>query len=95
MSYSSNRLVELEFGTKGSMEVEDGYIKLPDAYVSGETEEISFDVINNGLLTSKGYKYSVYEVAADGSEKLIANDEVDAVLGSGEVQNVIVPWEIP
>lgn len=95
MSYSSNRLVELEFGTKGSMEVEDGYIKLPDAYVSGETEEISFDVINNGLLTSKGYKYSVYEVAADGSEKLIANDEVDAVLGSGEVQNVIVPWEVP
>lgn len=95
MSYSPNRLVELEFGTKGSMEVEDGYIKLPDAYVSGETEEISFDVINNGLLTSKGYKYSVYEVAADGSEKLIANDEVEAVLGSGEVQNVVVPWEIP
>ena len=95
MSYSPNRLVELEFGTMGSMEVEDGYIKLPDAYVSGETEQIEFDIINNGLLTSKGYKYSVYEVAADGSEKLIANDEVEAALGSGETQNVIVPWEIP
>lgn len=94
MSYSENSLVELEFTTKGSMEVEDGYVKLPDRLESGKMEEISFDVINQGLLVSKGFRYGVYQIQ-NGTETFVDGGEVTAALGSGEKQKVTALWEIP
>lgn len=94
MSYSKNKLVEMEFTTTGSIEVEDGCINLPKQLESGRTEEVSFDVVNQGLLTAKGFQYGVYQVQ-NGTETFIDGGEVIASLGSGEKRKVTALWEVP
>ncbi len=94
MSYSANKLVEIEFETMGSIEVDEGYIKLPDTLASGEVGRIEFDVVNNGLLTSEGFQYRVYQVK-DGAQTLVDSGEEETVLGSGETQKVTAFWDIP
>ena len=94
MSYSANKLVEIEFETMGSIEVDEGYIKLPDTLASGEVGRIEFDVVNNGLLTSEGFQYRVYQVK-DGAQTLVDSGEEETVLSSGETQKVTAFWDIP
>lgn len=94
MSYSRNKLVEIEFETKGSIEVEDGYIRLPDSLISGETGHVTFDVVNNGLLAAEGFEYRMYQIQK-GAQTLVDSGEVKTTLNSGETKQVTAFWEIP
>lgn len=94
IQYSENNLVEIEFETKNSMELRGGLINLPNQFVAGATENISFAVENAGLLTSKGFDYQVVQVT-NGKETEIASEHVDAVLNAGESMDITVPWTIP
>lgn len=94
IQYSNNKLVEMEFETKSSMDVKGGLVSLPNELVAGATENITFAVENAGLLASKGFDYQVVQVT-DGKETEIASEHVDAVLYSGESMDISVPWTIP
>lgn len=94
IQYSKNALVEMEFGTTNSMEIQNDLINLPDQFVAGTTDSITFAVENTGLLTSKGFDYQVVQVT-DGKETEIASNHRDDALRAGESVNITVPWTIP
>ncbi len=94
IQYSKNNLVEIDFETKNSLEVRNGTINLPGQLVAGQTDRISFDVENTGLLTSKGFDYEVVQIA-DGKETEIASGHEDVSLIAGESVGISVPWTVP
>lgn len=94
IQYGANQLVEIEFGTANSLEVKDGMIILPTQMVGGETDQISFGVKNNGLLTAAGFDYTVSQISGD-REIVIDKNHVETSLDAGESTEVTVPWKIP
>lgn len=88
-----NKLVEIEFETVNSLELKNGEITLPDRLVEGETDMLTFDVINDGLLTAKGFDYKV-TLKQDGKETEIGSGHVDKELEAGDSEKVIVPWKM-
>ncbi len=94
IQYGENQLVEIEFGTTNSLEVENDLLTLPSRLVAGETDQISFEVKNNGLLDTTGFDYTVGFVL-DGRETVIEQKHLDASLAAGESMEVIVPWTVP
>ena len=94
IQYSANKLVEIEFGTANSLEIRDGIITLPRQLAGGETDQISFEVKNDGLLTATGFDYTVSQVNG-GKETVIEKNHVKTSLDAGECTEVTVPWRIP
>lgn len=94
IQYGENQLVEIEFGTTNSLEVKDELITLPSHLVAGETDQLSFEVLNTGLLDASGFDYTVSWVS-DGKGTVIEQKHVDAALAAGESTEVIVPWTVP
>lgn len=94
IQYGENQLVEIEFGTTNSLEVKDELITLPSHLVAGETDQLSFEVLNTGLLDASGFDYTVSWVSG-GKETVIEQKHVDAALAAGESMEVIVPWTVP
>lgn len=94
IQYGSNQLVEMEFGLKNSLEVQDDDIILPLWLAGGQTENLSFVVENNGLMDAKGFDYKVSCIKG-GTETEIESGHKDIVLESGGVTEVLVPWKMP
>ena len=94
IQYGKNQLVEIEFKTADSLEIKDDVINIPTNLAAGEKSNISFEVINNGLLTSKGFDYTVTQVT-NGTETEISTGHMDTALDSCESIEVFVPWTIP
>lgn len=94
IQYGANKLVEIEFETTNSLEVKDDMIKLPTQLAGGETDQIAFEVENNGLLTATGFDYVVSQISG-GKETIIDENHMDVSLGAGESISVTVPWKIP
>lgn len=94
IQYGENQLVEIEFGTTNSLEVKDELITLPAHLVAGETDQLSFEVLNTGLLDSSGFDYTA-SLVSGGKETVIEQKHVDIELAAGESTEVIVPWTVP
>lgn len=90
----SNSLVELEFVPENSLAVKSENIGLPSEYVAGARNKISFDVINEGLLTTKGYEVKVTQ-SKNGSETEIYSEVRNDVIDAGEESNVEFYWDVP
>lgn len=94
IQYGANQLVEMEFGLKNSLEVQDDDIILPTRLAGGETEYLSFVVENNGLMDAKGFDYKVSSVKG-GNETEVESGHKDIVLETGGTTELTVPWKIP
>jgi len=94
IQYGENKLVEIEFGTINSMKVKGDLINLPAALESGGQGQITFNIVNDGLSTCKGYDYTVSQVKG-GKETEIAKEHRDAELSAGESEEVVAAWDIP
>lgn len=94
IQYGENQLVEIAFGTTNSLQVKNDLITLPSHLVAGETDQLSFEVLNTGLLDATGFDYTVSCVSG-GRETMIEQKHVDALLAAGESAEVIVPWTVP
>lgn len=94
IQYGENKLVEIEFGTTNSMKVKGDLINLPVALEAGEQGQITFNVINDGISTCKGYDYSIVQVKG-GKETEIAKGHSDTELSAGESEEVMEVWDIP
>ncbi len=94
IQYGENQLVEIEFGTTNSLEVKNELITLPQHLVAGETDQLSFEVFNTGLLDASGFDYTVSWVSG-GRETVIEQKHVDTALAAGESTQVLVPWTVP
>lgn len=94
IQYGENQLVEIEFGTTNSLEVKNEMITLPAHLVAGETDQLSFEVLNSGLLDASGFDYTASWVSG-GKETVIEQKHVDIELAAGESTEVIVPWTVP
>ena len=91
---SSNQLVEIEFAPASSLAIVDERVSLPGYYVSGNTEDVTFEVLNDGLLTSTGFDVTLSEVKG-GAETVIYQESYDIELDSGESCEIRIPWTIP
>ncbi len=77
----------------GAVDVEN--IEISDATpVEGETVNITFEAVNNGLTYAAGYTVGVY-AEKDGKSELIKTIESDTNLIPGEKENYLVEWEAP
>ena len=94
MQYGTNQIVEIECEATDSLVLEEDAITLPTRLVGGETDQLSFEVRNNGLLDAKGFDYTVSKVTG-GAETVIGQGHSDVVLKSCESVSVSVPWTIP
>lgn len=94
IQFSPNKLVEIDFGTKGSVEVVNGNVDFPSSFISGNEENIYFTVENNGLLTANGYDIVVKSVV-NGSETIFFTDSYNQLLKGGCRVDYIIPWTVP
>ena len=94
IQYGANKLVEIAFGTTNSLKVKDDMINLPTQLAQGETDQITFEVENNGLLTANGFDYVVSQISG-GKETVIDENHKDISLDAGESIGVTVSWKIP
>ncbi len=91
--YGKNELIEIKFSPRGSLEF-DGKIALPENMVAGNTENLGFTVVNNGLLTTTGYDYTV-SLVKDGEKTLIESGTRDVALATAESDTVELSFKIP
>ncbi len=89
-----NQLVEIEFSPKGSVSVMNDAVILPQSLVKNTTENIIFTVQNEGLITTKGFDYTVSTVK-NGVRTVIASESLDVHLGTAETYKITLPWNIP
>lgn len=94
MQYGTNQIVEMECETTDSLVLEENAITLPTRFVGGETDQLSFEVRNNGLLTARGFDYTVSQVTGE-TETVIGQGHSDAALESGESISLTMPWTVP
>ena len=92
--YGTNQLVEIDFQPMGSLGIVNDNIDLPARLISGDTEFISFQVENEGLLTASGFDVTVTQVSGD-TETVIYKDSIEQILHSSDSCEVTFPWQIP
>jgi len=93
IAFGPNSLVEIDYATIDSVEI-DGAVLLPSNMTAGDYENISFSVINNGLLPAEGFRVKVTQLV-DGKETEIMSDTVNTVLEAMEKTEVIAAWNVP
>lgn len=94
MQYGTNQIVEIDCDTTDSLVLEEDAITLPTRFVGGETDQLSFEVKNNGLLAARGFDYTVTQITG-ATETVIRQGHSDAVLESGESVSLAMPWTVP
>ncbi|MCM1237224.1 MAG: Ig-like domain-containing protein, partial [Ruminococcus flavefaciens] len=94
MQYGSNQIVEMDFETTDSLAVAEEGIALPSRLVGGETDQLSFEVKNEGLLSATGFSYTVSQITGN-TESIIGQGESEEVLESGESVKLTLPWSVP
>ncbi|MBR1442175.1 MAG: hypothetical protein IJ583_01425, partial [Firmicutes bacterium] len=92
ISYSSNDLVEIDFVKKTSLSPEK--LSVNGIIRAGETVEISFDAVNNGLKSSGAYSVTA-EYVSEGKSAVIFSKDEAAGLRSGECISYNFAFDIP
>ena len=94
MQYGTNQITEIDFEPQNSLELEDDAITLPARLVGGEQDQLSFKVKNNGLLTAKGFDYTVSQIKEQ-TETIIQEGHNDDFMETAESISLTVPWSVP
>lgn len=94
INYSSNSLVEIDFEPRNSMKVKDNYITIPQRLVPGETVDVMFEAVNEGLIDTAGYDIRLSEVRG-GVENIIYTESVENELRAGETAEHHINWTVP
>jgi len=92
ITYSPNSLVTIDFDIINSLDVEQ--FDVPSSIVPGGKSNITFDIVNSGLLTAKGYDVTVSAVK-DGVETVIYTDSSDGLIETAESTSLDILWEVP
>lgn len=95
MEYGPHSLVEIKCVPSTSMEFADGTFKLDDTYPrAGQTTNINYTMVNDGLLPSKNVEVYLYAAYAD-KQELIATKKYDNSVFMGEEISDSVEWTVP
>ncbi len=99
VEYGENRLVEIDFEPAGSLKVEEGSIAFPYTLKAGDKGQISFNVLNNGLLDAEGCHVKV-TVSGGSGNSVIYDQDIEDTIKSGCTKNITVGcgddgWTIP
>ncbi|MDO4488859.1 MAG: Calx-beta domain-containing protein [Eubacteriales bacterium] len=100
IAFTQNKLVSVEFGLEGSLDIDGISIDFDDHMVAGNTSSLSFDVTNWGLMEAEGFSVrAIY--TANGSSSELYNSQTDGdryagvILDTNESINVTIPWTVP
>lgn len=92
LEYSRNDLLYLNGIPERSVEIVPETASISSYLVGGEQANISFDVINNGLLPVEGYR-ALIRTEEDGRE--IWSGDFAKTLDSGQTDTILCTWTVP
>ena len=92
LEYSRNDLLYLNGIPERSVEIVPETASISSYLVGGEQANISFDVINNGLLPAEGYRAQI-RTKGDGRE--IWSGDFAKTLDSGQTDTILCTWTVP
>ena len=94
LNFGANQLSEIGFEPASSLKVSGDLVTFPFKLKAGDTDQLVFDVLNDGLIDADGCHVEVTELN-NGSGKVIFDKDITAVIKAGCTETMTIPWTIP